>query len=249
MPSCRARASTARTSAANARVGKARASESGQAARLRLEAALQGLPDPELLLGTGEQPDRRRQPVGLRADAVGEPAEQRVAERVEGHGERRDRGAAQPGGDPGPQVGGRAAGEGEHQDPVRRHAAALDPLHHRLDQRGGLARARTGQHQQRAARMVDDGLLVGIEDRGGGRRLQRADQAVHRVSSSCVVVGCASPSLDQTLPTVRPRSRQEPTAVASASGHPPGAETYPWIGFGHSAQGATYVGWRKPIHG
>ena len=99
--------------------------------------------------------------------------------------QRGDRGTAQPGGDPGPQVGGGLAGEGEHQDPVRRDPAALDPVDHRLDQGGGLAGARAGQHQQRAAGMVDDGLLGGVEGRCGGRRLRACGSGGTSVGASC----------------------------------------------------------------
>ena len=90
-----------------------------------LDAALQGLADPELLLRAGQQPDRGRERVGVRPDLVGEPADQRVPEGMEGHGQRGDRGTPEPAGDPGPQVGGGLAGEGEHQDAVRGDAAGV----------------------------------------------------------------------------------------------------------------------------
>ena len=210
MPSCRARASTDRTSAANARVGKARASESGQRRPLRLQAALQRLPDAELLLGPGQQPDRRGHAVGVRAHPVGEPAQQRVSEGVEGHHQRGDGGPAQPGGDPSPQVGGGAAGEGEHQDPVRRDPAALDPLDDRLDQGGGLARCpvrpapaagRPGGRRRPAAR-----------HRGSGRRAVAPACGSGGTSGRSILrgsVGAATPSLDQTPLTIRrPHARR-----------------------------------------
>ena len=84
---------------------------------------------------------------------------------------------SQPGGHPVAHLAGRAAAEGEHQHLVDRDPGA-DPRRHRLDQRGRLARARPGQHEQRAAVVLDDAALVGVEhrrDRGGARR---ADEPV-----------------------------------------------------------------------
>ena len=59
-------------------------------------------------------------------------------------------------------------------------AAALDPIHHALHQGRGLARAGSGQHQQRPAGMLDDGPLSWIQHWGCGQLLRPPSQAVHR---------------------------------------------------------------------
>ena len=166
-------------------LGGERAGREGAAQRVRplgaprLQAAEQCLPDPELLLRSGEQPDLGAVSRRLWLHPVGKPSDQRVAEGVEGHRHRRDRGPAQPGGDPRPQVGGGAAGEGQHQDLVRARPTAVDPVHHRLDQRGGLAGARPGEHQQRAARVLHHGLLGRVQLWCRRNRHGTSNQAVH----------------------------------------------------------------------
>ena len=77
----------------------------------------------------------------------------------------------------------------------------FDPVHHRFHQRGGLAGARSGQYQQRAAGVVHDGLLGGVQDRRDGRRFRGADQAVHGGASCLGGEGLAYAVLDQTLLT------------------------------------------------
>ena len=71
--------------------------------------------------------------------------------------------ARDPRGHPVAQLLGGLAGEGERQHRVGRGAAVLDAVDDRLDQRRGLAGAGTGQHEQRAARVVDHALLVLVE--------------------------------------------------------------------------------------
>ena len=58
-------------------------------------------------------------------------------------------------------------------------AAALDPVDHRLDERGRLAGARTGQHQQRAPGVVHDGPLGGVQQRSRAGLGHLVDQSVH----------------------------------------------------------------------
>ena len=72
-------------------------------------------------------------------------------------------------GEPVAQFAGRPPAEGQHQDRVDRHAVG-DPGRRRLDQRGRLAGAGTGQHDQRPAAVLDDRLLRGVEDGRGRRR-------------------------------------------------------------------------------
>jgi len=95
---------------------------------------------PHLAFGTGEQ---SWQPS---AGTHAVRAEQRVAEAVERRRGRLRHGPAQPGRDPAPKLVRGLAAERQHEHLVRRRAA-LDPGYDRLDQRGRLAGARTGQHQ------------------------------------------------------------------------------------------------------
>jgi hypothetical protein len=78
---------------------------------------------------------------------------------------------------------GRLAGEGQPEDGVRMDATVLDAVGDRLDQGRGLARAGAGQHEQRAARMVDDGLLGRIESRRDDDRCLTDDEPVDRCRS------------------------------------------------------------------
>ncbi len=146
-----------------------------------LQASGQRLPDPELLLRPGQQPDPgrlrpcrstqaasdprspRRSRGRIELPRRGEPADQGVTERVEGHGERGQGGPPEPAGDPGPQIGRSPPGEGQRQHPVRGQPAVLDPVHDGLDQRGRLAGARPGQHQQRPGGVLDDRPLILVQ--------------------------------------------------------------------------------------
>ena len=67
-------------------------------------------------------------------------------------------------------------------------AAVLDAVDDRLDQRGGLAGAGAGQHQQRPARVVDDALLVVVERAGRATSGARAHQAVRSVAGELMAV-------------------------------------------------------------
>ncbi len=126
----------------------------------------------EELLGRGEQ--LRRLVAGQHELAAG----QRVGVTVEGHRQRLAGGPAQPGGDALAQLGRRLTAEGENQDPLGRNAAPLDPVGDRGHDRGRLAGAGPGQHQQRAARVVHHLLLRLVQARRFVRRQGPADEAV-----------------------------------------------------------------------
>ena len=130
----------------------------------RLGMVLQQLAQHHVLLGRGEQPQRADVELGGRV-----APDQAVGERVERRADARRHGAADPGGDPVAQLLGGLAREGEGQDRVR-VGALVDAAHDRLDQRRGLAGARAGQHQERAAVVVDDALLLLVEGRRPRRR-------------------------------------------------------------------------------
>jgi hypothetical protein len=97
---------------------------------------------------------------------------------VEGQRQRAPGRRAEPQRDALPQFLGGLAAEGEHEQPAGVDAAVGDPLGHGLDEGGGLAGARPGQHEQRTALVLDDLALGGVEHRRAGRRDRRADQAV-----------------------------------------------------------------------
>ncbi len=148
------------------------------AAAAVLGFAFQHAADFQQLLGRGEQP--RRLVAGQRELAPG----QGVGVAVEGHRQRLAGGAAQPGGDALAQLGGGLAAEGKDQDPLGCYAAVLDPVGDRGHDRGGLAGARPGQHQQRTGRVVHHLLLCLVQ---AGRSACRAgagqgtaDEAVRR---------------------------------------------------------------------
>jgi hypothetical protein len=111
------------------------------------------------LLGRGKQPRR------LVAREHELAARQRVGVAVEGHRQRLAGGPAQPGGDALAELGRRLAAEGQHQDPLGRYAAPLDPVGHGGHDRGRLAGAGPGQHQQRAALVVHHLLLRLVQAR------------------------------------------------------------------------------------
>ena len=115
----------------------------------------------DVLLGTGQQPQGA-------PGVLGRPRlpRQGVGEGVEGPRRLRLDGATQPGGDPVAQLLRRPPGEREGEDAVRR-GPRLDPGGDRGDERGRLARARAGEHEQRTVtgggHRVDDGLLGLVE--------------------------------------------------------------------------------------
>ena len=134
----------------------------GPAVQAVLDLTAQQPGDLDILLGAGQQPQRR--PLQL-------PPQQGERIAVEGHRHRSAGGAAQPGGDALPQLGCGLAAEGEHQHLLGLQVPGLDAVHHRLDQRGGLARPRSGEHEQGSARMLDHLALRHVEHRRrvGGR--------------------------------------------------------------------------------
>jgi hypothetical protein len=93
---------------------------------------------------------------------------------VEGGRRGRDTRTGQARHDPGAQLLGGLAAEGEHQHLIGTQPASLHPVSHELDQRRGLAGARSCQDQQRTTRVVDDGLLGCVEGDGNGCRTGRS---------------------------------------------------------------------------
>ena len=144
----------------------------GPAGPAVLRLAAQHAAHLEQLLGRGKQPRR------LVAGEHELAARQRVGVAVEGHRQRLAGGPAQPGGDALAQLGRCLAAEGQHQDPLGSDAAPLDPVGHGGHDRGRLAGARPGQHQQRAALVVHHLLLRLVQARRRGRRQRPADEAV-----------------------------------------------------------------------
>ncbi len=144
-----------------------------------LGLTVQQPPDLEQLLGAGQQ---HRRLLAIQHEL---PAHQGVGVAVEGQRERLPGGPAEPHRDPLPKLLGGLAAEGEHQHPRRVEAAVADPVHHGLHDGRGLARARSGQHQQRPASVGDHSLLGVIQ---GGRHRRRghrpADEAVSRRAGS-----------------------------------------------------------------
>ena len=159
-PLSRARPSTACTSRAKPRVPTARRQRLGPGDRLGVVG--EQLAHHHVGLGRRQQPQRAVVDAGGRVGP-----HQAVGEGVERRAQRGRAGAAEPGGDPVAQLLGGLAGEGQRQHLVGAGAALLDAVDDRLDQGRGLAGAGTGQHQHRPARVVDDALLVGVEDRPG----------------------------------------------------------------------------------
>jgi hypothetical protein len=92
---------------------------------------------------------------------------------VEGERERLRRRAAQPGRDAVAELARRLPAERQDEDAGRVEPAPLDPLRHRLDDRGRLAGAWARQHEQRAAAVVDHAPLCRVQARRHG-----ADRAV-----------------------------------------------------------------------
>ena len=77
---------------------------------------------------------------------------------------------------------------------ARGRAPALDPVDDRLDQRRGLAGAGAGEHQQRAAGVVDHGLLVGVELGGATGAVPRAVRAGTSSRPHHIIRGRQEPS-------------------------------------------------------
>ena len=96
-------------------------------------------------------------------------AEDAVGVGVQGARQRLADGLRDAAGDARAQLGGGLAAEGQDED-LLGVQPRLDPGGDRLDDRRGLAGAGTGEDQQRPGRVVDDGLLGGVEARGRHRR-------------------------------------------------------------------------------
>ena len=105
---------------------------------------------------------------------------------------------ADPAGDPGAQLGGGLAAEGQDED-LLGVDAGLDARGDRLDDRRRLAGARPGQHEQRAAGMVDDGLLGGVQLRSGEARTPHRRRAGRPARSRSPV---CHPPMEARPPTV-----------------------------------------------
>ena len=140
---------------------------------LLLDVPTQELGHDGVLLGRGEQAGRRVATQQRRA------AQHAVGVGVEGAGQRLADGAGDPAGDPRAELGGGLAAEGQDED-LLRVDAGVDPRRDRLDDRRRLPRAGAGEHEQRAARMVDDGLLRGVQRRGRGADGLTRDEPVDR---------------------------------------------------------------------
>ena len=97
--------------------------------------------------------------------------------RIQVSGERLLGGPAEAGGDPCAQLGRCPPAEGQDED-LLWVQALVDACRDRLDDRRGLAGAGTGQHEQRAAPVVDDDLLRVVELGDHDRARRRPDQAV-----------------------------------------------------------------------
>lgn len=142
----------------------------GEAAPLQFELAGQQIADGDVLLRSGEQPQRFGEEVGV---LVG--ADQCVAEGVE-RGGLRAAGGAEPGGHPVAQLHRGLAAERENED-AGRVTTPGDAGGDRLDERGGLAGARPGEDQQRTAGVINHRLLRRVQERGstepGGVRTSR----------------------------------------------------------------------------
>ena len=152
-----ARSSSSRSSVRKPAVPSAGASAAGQRTAPSSSASpREQLGDDGVLLRRGQQPGR-----GVAAEQR-RAAEDAVGVGVEGAGQRLADGPGDPAGDPGAQLGGGLAAEGQDED-LLGVDAGVDPRGDRLDDRRRLAGARAGQHEQRAAGMVDDGLLGGIQ--------------------------------------------------------------------------------------
>ncbi len=126
---------------------------------LQVHLARQQFPYGDVLLGSGQQPQRLHEEVAV---LVG--ADEGIAEGVK-RGRLGGAGRAGAQGHAVAQFDGGPAAERQHQD-ARGVTAPGDPLGHGLDERGGLSGARTGEDEQRAGRVVNHGALRGVQKRG-----------------------------------------------------------------------------------
>ncbi len=139
----------------------------------RLGVGTEQLTQHDVLFGRAEQSQR-----GVVELARRIAADQPVGKGVDGRAHRRAGGAAEARGDPVAELLGGLAGERQRQHAVGTRAA-FDAARNRLDEGRGLAGAGAGEHEQRAARVVDDALLVVVEHRRGRGRAG-THQAVRR---------------------------------------------------------------------
>src|SRR3954467_13928480 len=112
---------------------------------LLLDVTAEQLGHDGVLLGRGEQPGR-----GVAAQQC-RPAEDAVGVGVERPRQGLTDGPGDPAGDPGAQLGGGLAAEGQDEDLLGIHSG-VDPGGHGIDDRRRLAGAGTGQAEQRAGR-------------------------------------------------------------------------------------------------
>ena len=159
---CRVEALLARAGQHRLHLADEAAGADGAAQRLGPDHGLgvvaQQLTQHDVGLGRGEQADRALVELG-----GGVLPDQRVGEGVEGGARPGGRGARDPRRHPVAQLLGGLAGEGEREHRVGRGTAVLDPVDDRLDEGRRLAGAGSGQHEERAALVVDDALLVLVE--------------------------------------------------------------------------------------
>ena len=118
-------------------------------------------------------------------------------------------------GDPLPQLGRGPPAERQQQQRLRVDAGR-DPGGRSLDQRGRLAAARAGEHEQRAAGVVDDGLLPGLERRRAARSRRRAGPA-----------GSPPPRSTRAPPPVRTRRRWNHVITAGRGPSPVRCSVHP----------------------
>src|SRR3954453_7822747 len=184
---------------------------------LLLDVTAEELGHDGVLLGRGEQPGR-----GVAAQQC-RPAEDAVGVGVERPREGLTDGPGDPAGDPGAQLGGGLAAEGQDEDLLGINSG-VDPGGDGLDDRRRLAGAGTGQDEQRAGLVIDDGLLGGVQlrsratgGRAGGAGRRGASPATSRYTGA--PAWCAVRSATDVLPrTVTRRWKHgEPTVRGTRS--------------------------------
>ena len=114
------------------------------------------------VLHVGAVEDRE---IGLESDRRAEAPQHQIGERMERAAGHRPRAIADQLLHPAQHLLRRAPGESQQQDRSGRHAA-LDQPGDPINQRAGLARARSGDHQQRALAMPDGFELRRVQDLG-----------------------------------------------------------------------------------
>ncbi|OCC07250.1 hypothetical protein A3Q37_06983 [Streptomyces sp. PTY087I2] len=148
-----------------------RPADPAQALLLQVELAREQFADGDVLLGPGQQAQRIGEQVGV---LVG--PDQGVAVRVE-RGGLRAPGRPEPGRHPVAQFDGGLAAEGEDED-AGGVAAPVHPGRDGFDEGGGLAGARPGENQQRAAGVINHRALARVQERGIHGTRRSAHQSV-----------------------------------------------------------------------